>query len=305
MENSTHTSVMIRNLNDSHNATEVLHFLGLWNALSTFSRNFACIADPLNSKLRNNQLWKFDFLSYKEKTVMKTLQKRMTSAPILLLSHSKSSIYSPYECLPQTSRFHIAPRTVRRATETSHFLAKISYKRNKFVKYDRSWMIHRLRSTPAPTLLPGRKPILRLYWHSARRWILILANAPGNLARCRLWLSRQAYDVVHRPGVEQQAAHALCQLETDELEDRPVKDDIPFLAIKQNEPVSPKEREDYFICSVCNGNVNELPITPIAPGYETSKNTNEPLAVQKFIEEQSENYASRTAVASIGMSGLQ
>lgn len=55
------------------------------------------------------------------------------------------------------------------------------------------------------------------------------------------------------PGVEQQAADALLQLETDAIEESPFNDEIPVLAIERNLPVSPRATEDdYLACSICH-----------------------------------------------------
>lgn len=74
--------------------------------------------------------------------------------------------------------------------------------------------------------------------HAALQNILNLADA-GKVARWCHRLPEYKLEVVHRLGAKHQAADALSRLQTNRLEESPVDDDIPVLAIGRNEPVSP------------------------------------------------------------------
>lgn len=118
-------------------------------------------------------------------------------------------------------------------------------------------------------------------------------------------MSKYEVDFIHRPGGSHQAAHALLQLKTDGIEDRPVEDDITVLPIEKKLPVSCNETEDYFVCSTSEDYINKLPARTIALADDTTNNVIEPQTIQEFIEQQSKGRSSETAGAPISMNCSQ
>lgn len=97
----------------------------------------------------------------------------------------------------------------------------------------------------------------------------------------------------------------LLVLKTDGLEDSSVNDNIPVLAIEQTLLASPNETENYFVCSICDQDVNRLPTTPTALVDETTNNVNEPSTVHELTNGHAKDDFCKTAADSLGFPGLQ
>lgn len=69
-----------------------------------------------------------------------------------------------------------------------------------------------------------------------------MTEATGKLAGWALRLSELEYDVVNRPGVNNQAADELCRMETKGTDDTELSDELPILTMKC------EKEEEYSIC---------------------------------------------------------
>lgn len=67
----------------------------------------------------------------------------------------------------------------------------------------------------------------------ALKWILNLEEATGKLARRRLRLMKYDFEIIHRAGVNHQAADTLSTLDTERKDASDVANDIPVMESPQ------------------------------------------------------------------------
>lgn len=141
-------------------------------------------------------------------------------------------IHRRWVCLQRTIRCCPTSRTAGPNAETNRILQKISSTSPTFVRYGLTWMPLRRLGALALMSLPGRYSIYLRSW--PLRLLMDFEHRQCDWTRAcwHLWSSKPEFDVVHRPGVKQQAAEGLLPLETNGLEDCQVGDDIPILAIE-------------------------------------------------------------------------
>jgi len=67
--------------------------------------------------------------------------------------------------------------------------------------------------------------------HAALKWMLLMDEAQGRLARWRVWLVESDYVVQTRPGASQHAADTMSRIWTPAVDDGAIPDAVPCLAL--------------------------------------------------------------------------
>lgn len=74
LEVSTHAREAIEGLQQPTNLTELRYFLGMCNVFRRCLPNFACVASSLNTKLQNEEPFKFGDLKYHQLSALEALK---------------------------------------------------------------------------------------------------------------------------------------------------------------------------------------------------------------------------------------
>lgn len=211
-EAASHTVDSICKLQVPATVSWIRSFLGLPNVSRRFVPSVAVIVSqpskwPRQSRLKEPRLYTEEDLS-----ALETVQKKLTSPPVLSLQKSYTQYRSDTDNFDRPICYVLGKTQDKATTKSVRCWSRTLRDEKKSLDetHRECLVVVRVVLLLGP-YLEGCWFIVRPNLH-ALRWMLKLSDAVGKLARWLLWLMQYDFEIVHRADVKRQAADALSRL---------------------------------------------------------------------------------------------
>lgn len=207
-------------------------FLGMCAYYKRFIKDYSRICEPLNMLLRKNVT--FSWQTQHDKAFSE-LKQKLTSAPILTFP----DFSKPYILAVDASDMSIG--FVLSQINSKNQEKVIAYGGRALQKREQAWHINHKEGLALVEAIKTFKAYLTgskftVYTDNITvRWLENNRDAQGRLGRWALFLQQYKYDIMHRPGRQNQVADGLSRREYPVDEPQQNDDDLPVIGFLQPE----------------------------------------------------------------------